>query len=54
MHRLFGIIVLVMKKDKLEKIQIEAERLVIGTARSISVQKLYEEICWLTLAERRK
>lgn len=41
-------------KDKLEILQIETAGLVTGTTRSISLQKLYKEIGWLTLADRRK
>ena len=34
--------------------QIEAARIVTGTTRSISTIKLYNEIGWLTLEDRRK
>ena len=40
-------------KDRLEKIQIEAARLVTGTSIYITLQKLYREIGWLTLENRR-
>ena len=42
------------KKDNLEKIQIEAGRIVTGLTRSASLYNLYHELGWLTLSERRK
>ncbi|KAL4223605.1 hypothetical protein ACF0H5_017074 [Mactra antiquata] len=41
------------EKNKLEKIQIEAARIVTGLTRSVSLRKIYNETGWLTLAERR-
>jgi len=41
------------EKNKLENIQLEAGRIVTGTARSITLQSLYRETGWLTLADRR-
>ena len=38
----------------LEKIQHEAARIVTGLTRSVSLQKLYRECGWVSLAERRK
>ena len=37
------------EKDRLEKIQIEAARIVTGMTRSASTLDLYKEIVWLTL-----
>ena len=42
------------EKDSLEKIQIEAGRIVTGLTRSASLYNLYHELGWLTLSERRK
>ena len=42
------------EKDRLEKIQIEAARIVTGITRSASTLDLYKEIGWLTLDNRRK
>ena len=42
------------EKDKLEKIQIEAGRIVTGLTRSTSLYNLFRELGWLTLSERRK
>ena len=42
------------EKDNLEKIQIEAGRIVTGLTRSASLYNLYHELGWLTLSERRK
>ena len=41
-------------KDKLERVQLEAARIVTGTTRSISSQNLYRETGWLTLSDRRQ
>ena len=38
----------------LEKIQIEAARIVTGTTKIVSLDKLYQETGWETLEERRK
>ena len=40
--------------DRLESIQIAAARVITGAMKGTSVSKLYEEIGWETLAERRK
>ena len=42
------------EKDRLEKVQIEAARIVTGTTRYITLNNLYKEIGWLTLEDRRK
>ena len=42
------------EKESLEKIQHEAARIVTGLIRSVSIEKLYSEIGWLSLSERRK
>ena len=42
------------EKENLEKVQNEAARIVTGTTRSISLSKLYKEIGWLSLSDRRK
>ena len=42
------------EKDRLEKNQIEAARIVTGITRSASTLDLYKEIGWLTLDNRRK
>lgn len=41
------------EKQELDKIQIEAARIVTGTTKLISIQSLYEEIKWETLETRR-
>ena len=41
------------EKESLEKIQHEAARIVTGLTRSVSIEKLYSEIGWLSLSERR-
>ena len=43
----------VAEKDSLEKIQHEAAHIVTGTTRSITLNNLYNEIGWLSLADRR-
>ena len=43
----------VLEKDKLEKIQHEAARIVSGLTRSVSLDRLYKEISWSSLSERR-
>ena len=40
--------------DILDKIQNEAARIVTGLTRSVSLNKLYKECGWLSLAERRR
>ena len=42
------------EKDKLEKIQIEAGRIVTGLTRSTSLYNLFQELGWLSLSEKRK
>ena len=42
------------EKDRLEKVLVEAARIVTGITRSASTIDLYKEICWLTLDYRRK
>ena len=42
------------EKDKLDKLQYEAARLVTGLTRSVSIVKLNNEIGWLSLRDRRK
>ena len=44
----------VKNKDRLEKIQHEAARTVTGLTRSVSVNNLYKECEWTSLAHRRK
>ena len=39
------------EKDPLERMQLEAARIVTGTSRSISTIQLYNEIGWLTLED---
>ncbi len=41
------------EKDSVEKIQIEAARIVTGTTRLVSIEQLYAETCWETLEIRR-
>ena len=40
--------------NALEKIQIETARIATGTTKLVSLDKLYRETGWETLAERRK
>ena len=42
------------EKETLQKVQIEAARIVSGVTRSITLSNLYKEISWLTLDDRRK
>ena len=42
------------EKENLDKIQIEAARIVTGITRSASINKIYKETGWLTLENRRK
>ena len=42
------------EKESLEKIQHEAARIVTGLTRSVSIEKLYSEIGWLSLSEGHK
>ena len=41
------------EKQDLEKIQTEAARVATGTTKLVSIQKLYEEVCWERLETRR-
>jgi len=43
----------IYEQNKLESIQLEAGRIVSGITRSITLQSLYRETGWLTLADRR-
>ena len=42
------------EKQDIEKIQIEAARIVTGTTKLVSINSLYEETGWETLETRRK
>ena len=42
------------EEDELEKNQIEAARIVIGSTKLVSISNLYEETGWETLSARRK
>ena len=39
--------------NDLEKIQLEAEMIVSGTTKLVAINKLYRELGWLKLSERR-
>ncbi|MCG8078294.1 MAG: hypothetical protein JAY75_18895, partial [Candidatus Thiodiazotropha taylori] len=41
------------EKQELEKIQLEAARIATGTTKLVSVEKLYDEVCWENLESRR-
>ena len=41
------------EKDTLEKIQYEAARVVTGLTRSVSLERLLNEIGWVSLSDRR-
>ena len=41
------------EKQELEKIQTEAARVATGATKLVSIQKLYEEVCWERLETRR-
>ncbi|MCG8096458.1 MAG: endonuclease/exonuclease/phosphatase family protein, partial [Candidatus Thiodiazotropha endolucinida] len=41
------------EKNELEKIQVEAARIVTGSTILVSLNKLYQEVCWDTLQQRR-
>lgn len=41
------------QSDSLEKIQLEAGRIVTGTTKLVEIEKLYAELGWLRLSERR-
>ena len=51
---LFGIIVQNMKKNELDKIQNEAARIATGATKLVSINALYNEVCWDSLETRRK
>ena len=53
MHPQFGTIVTNKKEKNLEKIQLEAARIVTGTTRSVTLSNRYRETGWLTLSDRR-
>ena len=40
--------------NDLEKIQLEAGRIVSGTTKLVAIDRLYRELGWLELSERRK
>ena len=42
------------EEDELEKIPIEAARIVIGSTKLVSISYLYEETGWETLSARQK
>ena len=44
----------IYEKETLEKIQHEAARTVTGLTRSVAISKLYNEVGWLSLENRRK
>ncbi len=54
MHQLFGIGVQISNKIQLEKLQYEAARVVTGLTRSVSIERLLQEIGWVSLESRRK
>ena len=39
---------------ELEKIQLEADRIVTGTTKLVSIENLYKETCWETFSSRRR
>ena len=42
------------QQNELEKIQLEAGRIVTGTTKLINIQKLYDELGWDKLSDRRR
>ena len=40
--------------NDLEKIQIEVGRIVSGVTKLVALDRLYQELSWLNLSERRK
>ena len=40
--------------DAVEKIQIDAARILTGTSNLVSLEKLYNETCWETLEQKRQ
>ena len=42
------------EEDELEKIQLEAARIVTGTTKLVSIENLYKETGWETLSSRRR
>ncbi len=41
------------ERDTLEKLQYEAARVVTGLTRSVSINRLIQEIGWVSLSDRR-
>ena len=41
------------EKERLERIQYEAARVVTGLTRSVSIENLLKEVCWPSLSDRR-
>ena len=39
--------------NEIEKIQLEAGRIVTGATKLVEIEKLYKELGWLKLSERR-
>ncbi len=54
MEMFSSIVVQTKEKDELEKIQQEAARIVTGTTKLVSIQKLMNEVGWETLESRRR
>ena len=54
MQMLYGTTVPNNKLLNWKKIQIEAGRIVSGTTKLVAIDKLYRELGWLKLSERRK
>ncbi len=42
------------ERDSIDKLQYEAARIVTGLTRSVSINKLVQEIGWVSLSDRRK
>ncbi len=53
MQQLFGMVVRNMNNLLSKKLQYEAARTVTGLTRSVSIDKLLQEIGWVSLADRR-
>jgi hypothetical protein len=54
MHQLFGMGVLNMKKQSLEKLQYKSDRIITGATRSVTKDCLVKEVGWVSLSDRRK
>ena len=54
MPMLSGITAINEKKQELEKIQIEAARIVTGATKLVSIETLYNDVCWEPLESRRR